>query len=642
MIESPGRPKLTMAQQIWNKYPVPVIRWALVTHWLNSNGYADYRMQDLKLPENLFAPMEPSDLLLADSIRNIFPSFSLKELETSLETLLGYDDKRHSGTVLTPSFVIDYLIKTAFEFYSQKSQRIPFICDPACGYAGFLIPALQLLASVYSIAPDQAVKKHIYGYDVNTDSIAVAKTMLALGVLNLGHDPKELEFNLRCADTLLDDPATLANPRNDFDGFDMLVTNPPYIKLQNLPFDYRAKLHKRYPEYSTGSFSTAMLFLIAGHRLLSLEGCLGYITQNNLFTSLAGRQVRKFLSEKECIRRIIDFGSSKVFENASAYTCLVFVTPKRSKAFQYGRLVKDVNSSSLRDLKCSTVLHSSLNPSKWRLVPGEHRNNIKMLESIGTPLGALCTLRVGFATLKDRVYFVRTSGNSVIGKSADGREYQIEREITRPAIKIAEFNLQSELCSNSRRIIFPYEKINGKHRPISEHSLVTRFPNCHEYLMSWKKELATRDKAKQPIDPWYAWGRTQGMDAPGPKLLTKTFSNRPNFMLDESDSLFCNGYGVFTKDSSVTLFAPVYSLRVIQAIINSAVMDYYLRLTSFQIEGDYQCYQKNFIERFSIPLLGEKEMNLFLDLQSNERDHFLCDKYKLDYTEVRNLLSGRS
>ena len=131
------------------------------------------------------------------------------------------------------------------------------------------------------------------------------------------------------------------------------------------------------------------------------------------------------------------------------------------------------------------------------------------------------------------------------------------------------------------------------------------------------------------------------MDAPGPKLLTKTFSDHPNFMLDESDSLFCNGYGVFAKNSSPTLFAPAYSLRVIQAIINSAVMDYYLRLTSFQIEGDYQCYQKNFIERFSIPLLNENEMRLLLDLQGHERDHFLCEKYGLDHTEVRNLLSQR-
>jgi len=631
-----------MAQEFWNSYPASVIRWALVAHWLNTNGYADYRLQDLKLPENLFTPPEPSDLSLSGSIKSVFPSFSLKELETSLETLIGYDNKRRSGTVLTPSFIIDYLVKTAIRFYSEGSQNVPLICDPACGYAGFLISAIQLLDSVYSISPCEAIRRYIYGYDISPDTIAIAKTMLALSVLNLGHDPKELEFNLRCVDTLLYDPADLGKPRNHFSGFDVLVTNPPYIKLQNLPFDYRARLQEKYPEYSTGSFSTAMLFLIAGHRLLSTKGCLGYITQNNLFTSLAGRQVRKFLTDNECIRRIIDFGSSKIFENASAYTCLLFVTSKRTKSFQYGRLVKDVNSLSLLDLKYSTVPHSSLNPSKWRLVPSEHQNNTRMLESIGTPLGALFTLRVGFATLKDRVYFVRTSGSSVIGKTADGREYQIEPEITRPAIKIAEFNSQNELHSNSRRIIFPYEKANGKYRPINELSLATRFPNCYAYLMSWKEDLATRDKGKQPIEPWYGWGRTQGMDAPGPKLLTKTFSNHPNFMLDESDSLFCNGYGVFAKDSSATLFAPVYSLRVMQAIINSAVMDYYLRLTSFQIEGDYQCYQKNFIERLSIPLLDEKEMRLILDLQGNERDLFLCDKYKLDYTEVCNLLSERS
>ena len=40
-------------------------------------------------------------------------------------------------------------------------------------------------------------------------------------------------------------------------------------------------------------------------------------------------------------------------------------------------------------------------------------------------------------------------------------------------------------------------------------------------------------------------------------------------------------------------------------ILNSRIMHFYVKKTSVSIEGGYPCYQKNFIERFSIPALPE-------------------------------------
>jgi hypothetical protein len=71
-------------------------------------------------------------------------------------------------------------------------------------------------------------------------------------------------------------------------------------------------------------------------------------------------------------------------------------------------------------------------------------------------------------------------------------------------------------------------------------------------------------------------------------------------------------------------------------------MDYYLRLTSFQIEGDYQCYQKNFIERFSIVSLSKNEMAELLKMDCEEKNGFLCRKYSLDYEAVQSVLNERS
>jgi hypothetical protein len=619
-------------------YPIPIIRQALLVHWLQTNDLSDYPIETLSIPNNLFAPLDSHKTTLLNALRCVFPSFSLKQLETSLEQLIDSSHKRRTGTVLTPLFIIDYLVKTALRFYVNSSSRAPTICDPACGYAGFLVAATKHLCAEYSISVKKALLEHIYGFDINQDAVALAKIILALYMLKGGDDPRGLSFNIHCIDTLCEDTSRLIRPKDDVNGFDVIVTNPPYIKLQNLTPDYRRVLQSKYPQFSSGSFSTAMLFLIAGYRLLSESGCLAYITQNNIFTSLAACEIRRFLGENECVRRIIDFGHAKIFDNASAYTCLIFVSRKRSVTFEYGRIYRDVSTLSLEETKLTHIEHKTLNPKKWRLVTSEHRDNIRKLESIGPSLGSICSLRVGFATLKDKVYFVRTMGQSVVGKLPNGDYCKIESAATCPAIKVAEFESEEELKTNTRRIIFPYEKTHGKYRPLSEDELSSRYPRCYEYLSEWRQFLATRDKGKRAIEPWYAWGRTQCLEAPGPKLLTKTFSGHPNFFYDDTYSLFCNGYAIFNNQCGRILFERSYPLRVLQVILNSAIMDYYLRLTSFQIEGDYQCYQKNFIERFSIVSLSKNEIAELLEMDCEDRDRFLCRKYSLDYEAVQSVL----
>jgi hypothetical protein len=59
-------------------------------------------------------------------------------------------------------------------------------------------------------------------------------------------------------------------------------------------------------------------------------------------------------------------------------------------------------------------------------------------------------------------------------------------------------------------------------------------------------------------------------------------------------------------------------------------MDYYVTKTSVAIEGGYPCYQKNFIEKFTIPELTEDEIELIRSLKDPvEIDEFLIGKYQL-------------
>ena len=52
---------------------------------------------------------------------------------------------------------------------------------------------------------------------------------------------------------------------------------------------------------------------------------------------------------------------------------------------------------------------------------------------------------------------------------------------------------------------------------------------------------------------------------------------------------------------------------------------------SVAIEGGYPCYQKNFIEKFTIPELTEEEINTIRRLSNpQDIDEFLIGKYHLN------------
>ena len=397
--------------------------------------------------------------------------------------------------------------------------------------------------------------------------------------------------------------------------------NPPYVRIQDLKEGLREKLAEKWESIKTGNFNLYFAFFELGMNILHNKGKLGYITPNNYFTSLAGIELREYLHKNKKITRILNFNHLKLFD-ASTYTCITLMQKDYSKDyFEYHYIENREELDNLNKIAFSRYFYKWLDDKKWRLMTEQEYYNIRKIETIGTPLGELCLIRVGIATLKDIVYFVTDYDNKSCIAKFEGNKFLIEKSITRKIIKISSIKNEKEIESDKRRIIFPYLKKNGMYELMSESYLKNNFPNCYQHLLNAKFELKKRDKGKKSYPLWFAWGRTQGMDYNGKRLYTRTFYHKPDFMLDEQeDNLFCNGYAVFCKEY----------IKEIQKILNSKVMEFYVKKTSVEIEGNYQCYQKNFIEKFNIPSFTKKEWN-FLKKETNKEkvDKWMIKKYDL-------------
>ena len=305
---------------------------SIVRAWLQVNGVSRHTVGRSEYIQQA-AERAPAHDLEA-RISRLAAEFSLKQVEAALESLIDADRKRTEGAVYTPNYVIDYIIRRCTEIRSETT--CPRLVDPACGSGGFLIRAIPLLAEKYNITRERVINEFTYGIDVNQYAIEYAKLAIELFCAKTSTDfPSDFSFLVQNDTLLADRKALLHSVGIATDGFDIIVTNPPYVKLQNLPNDYRGLLTDAYRDFAKGSFSLAMLFLVAGFRLLSQSGVLGYITQNNIYTSLAGEGVRDFLQSHRSLHTIVDFGHKKIFPEVSAYTCLLFLdkTPQEILRF---------------------------------------------------------------------------------------------------------------------------------------------------------------------------------------------------------------------------------------------------------------------------------------------------------------------
>lgn len=192
------------------------------------------------------------------------------------------------------------------------------------------------------------------------------------------------------------------------------------------------------------------------------------------------------------------------------------------------------------------------------------RENIAKIEGSGEAIGDLFNICVGIATLKDEVYFFTplTEDEEYFYTTRDNLVFAIEKELTRPVIKISDMKTADDIKQNKRKIIFPYVLIKGKATAIPEDTMASKYPKCYEYFLYVQDILKNRGKGKHVYTPFYAYGRTQGLNRTGVKLLTPTFSKSPRFLFDrDPQGFFTNGYGVYLREKYTLFLTVIQYLR---------------------------------------------------------------------------------
>lgn len=601
-----------------SKYPVEDIEKNIVYGFIANNNIDYTQSAYISSYLNGFIPNPKLLQYLSNLNHN-----KIEEIVVDMELLMPAEDKKTNGAFFTPQYIVDYIIEQIAPNQDAK------VADLSCGSGAFLLGIIRYYIKHYKKSIAKIVSENIYGADILEYNTRRSTLLICLYALVNNEILDEKSINVITTDSL--------KHKWDFK-FDAIVGNPPYVKFQDLDEATRKYLFDTYSTTKLGTYNLYFAFFELGLKVLKEEGKLGYITPNNYFTSLSGEPLRSFFQINKSIYQIVDFDATKVFD-VQTYTAITFLNKKENKFISYDRI--DRNESP-KDFLAQIVLtknsYSDLSEKKWRLLCGKERENIKAIENSGQTIGELFNICVGIATLKDEVYAFEPykEDEQFYYFNKKGIEYQIEKNVTKPLVKISDMKNPDDLVKNKKRIIFPYETVKGKTAPIIEANFSKRFPKCYEYFLSVKDILDGRGKGKHIYSPFYAYGRTQGLNRAGIRIYTPTFSLKPRFMIDKEESaFFTNGYGMYFCESMDLFANPISKIEnadVLLKIINSSIMDYYVTKTSVAIEGGYPCYQKNFIERFTIPQLNDSQISKIRKMTvEDDINHYLCELYHLNF-----------
>jgi len=544
-------------------------------------------------------------------------AFGFEELIELFEFVISPADRIINGAIYTPQKIRTFIVSEAFKKINIIDDSIK-ISDIAMGCGGFLFNTSVELKNRTGKSYSEIFQNHIFGLDIQEYSVNRTKLLLSLLALQSEEDIEEFQFNLFQGDSLDFDWTTAIA---DFNGFSIILGNPPYVCARNLDKETKEKL-KNWEVCQSGNSDLYIPFFQIAIENLAENGTLGFITMNSFFKSLNGRALRDYFQRNELAISIIDFGSEQVFKSKNTYTCICFIENKEQQFISY---TESATKKLAGKLTFKKIKYNILDSKKgWNL---KDNKTISKIESTGIPFGELYQTRHGIATLKNDIYIFRPiDEDENFFYLQNGSLYKIEKGICKDIVNSNKLSREVSLNNLKEKVIFPYDH-QEKPKLLDENLMKESFPEAYKYLQNKRKILAERDKGNGNYENWFAFGRTQSLEKIKNKMFFPKYSDRtPNFIINSDDDLlFYNGLAVVGSSET--------EMEIIKKIMESNIFWYYIKTTSKPYSSDYYSLNGNYIKNFGVCELTEEERKFLIEeTDQNILNEFFEDKYELKVT----------
>jgi hypothetical protein len=443
---------------------------------------------------------------------------------------------------------------------------------------------------------------------LNEESVEIAKLSLWLRTAQPNRKLNDLNNNIKCGNSLIDDIAIAGdkafNWQNEFPqifekgGFDVVIGNPPYVRVQSLKENYLSQTKFLETKYgsATGKYDLYALFMEFSYSIINVNGVVSFILPHKFLVADFGTGIRNFFKEYNAVESIVHFGSEIVFNDASTYTCIINLQ-KNNKEVKFAK-IKPIELIS--NFKFNSIDYSNLSVEAWLL---KDKSEISLFIKLnqGKQLKDICEgIYQGLITTGDDIFMLEgiIENNIFKGFSKELNEIiEIESGILKEVLKGQDIKRYLPLKS-SKYVIYPHiinEK--GKTIALAENVLEIQYPKAYKYLLNFKESLIEK-KIRYKTNPkqWYSLHRSREISLfEKDYIITPQLQNHPSFTIKETNVYAdAGGYLIIPKKQ--------YSPLDFLPILNSKVLWYFIKNTSSEYSGGYFYFKTKYLEPFFIPI----------------------------------------
>jgi len=571
-------------------------------------------------------------------IRNILNSIDpfdisnakIEDITSVLKFNFSSSDNKSDGITFTPIPIVKYMYEEVLSLDLNYITKYK-VADLSVGNGAFFIGLIILLKEKYpSISVVDLIENNLYGYDIREENIFFTKLNLYLISLYYGENPETINFNIFEVDTL-----KYFKKNNTKIEFDLIVGNPPYVKQQNIELSYRKFLINNFETISS-NYNLYYAFLELSIELLTEEGVSLQLVPNYLLKIKSAKKLREYLIENNNIQKIVNFNANKLFDGIDTYSMIVELAAfNKSENISYKSMSNnDETLKTFRTKKWKVLSQSNLTLDSINLIDDYEE---EMVDNVQSQLYTL-DISTGIATQKDKLFLIDDDtivNGKYVTKYFNDKKYLIEKE---SVVRIYKGSGQSKNKLNYSYIIYPYHLKDGKAILKDTDYLSTNEPNTYKYFLDAKEELCKRSGIKDQDKQWYRYGRTQSLNRFETKILFPTNTLQPNFNLIDDYALFFNGYAIYGLNETIIKHK---ELKALEIILNSTLTEKFMLATSYFIGSGYVSYQKKYIEKFTIPILDDNQINYIIELDKID-DNYLLNEYifKLYNLEYSNFIKS--
>jgi len=372
--------------------------------------------------------------------------------------------------------------------------------------------------------------------------------------------------------------------RRDSPGFNAVIGNPPYVRIQGFPrleIDFLADNF----ESARGNVDLYVSFIERGLKMLRQGGRLGEIVPNKFFRTDYGEGLRRLITHDGLLTQIIDFGASQVFP-ATTYTCLLFLTRGVQETFDYAEARAD--SDSLRSPKFTRIAGKTLDHGAWTFSTDASADLLKKIQRDSIRLLDLpAEMSRGSSSGDDDVFMIEHE--------------EIEEGICRVPVFASDFGRYAFAPAGRWKIIFPYWLDGSTYRLYSEDELKARFPKAFAHLHKARQKLQDRKQFAQ----WFGYSAPRNLELHDhaqiyvPLLADRgLFAHVPSSLRTKLCPMASGGFTITLAESATV------GSHYVLALLNSKLLFWKLAQISNLFRGGWITCTKQYLGELPIRRIG--------------------------------------